>query len=254
MSRTARRLAACLLALCLAVPAAATEFGGERLTYEFGWQNIAAATAVITIDPATVAGKRGYHGTVKLQSQSRLEWIWRVRDNFTVDTTAGDFQCQRFLFQQREAAFAMDTEITRDAERGMLVGRRTRFKKDERKELADGEAPIDHFDPLSAILYLRSSNLATGKQFAIKVFDGKRRHDLTYAVLGEERIKIGLGEFDAWKVQPRIIRSSEVDKGSKVEKVRTMYLWVNKNEPHEILRIESEAFVGRIYVELKQKN
>jgi hypothetical protein len=71
--------------------------------------------------------------------------------------------------------------------------------------------------------------------------------------LGEEHVKVPVGEFDTWKVQPRIVRSSEQDKSSKVEKVRKALLWIDKNEPHHIVRIESEAFVGNIFAELKQK-
>ncbi|NLH50753.1 MAG: DUF3108 domain-containing protein [Myxococcales bacterium] len=241
-----------LLAWAAGSPAA--DFGTERLVYEFGWQNISAATATIAIDPATVAGVPGYKAVVQIQGKPKLDWIWRVRDKISVETTADKLACQRFFFEQREASFFLDTEIRRDPTANLLIGSRTRIIKNTRKALSPKDAPLDHYDPLSAILFLRRSPLSIGQQYNLKAFDGKRRHDLTYRVIGEERIKIGLGEFDTWKVQPRILRSTGNVQGSDVEKVRQLFLWVDKNPPHHVLRLESEAFVGHIYGELVQKN
>lgn len=246
-----------LLAACLLIGeawAAAADFGVQRLVYEFGWQKISAATATIAIDPATVAGVPGYRAVVQIQGKPKLDWVWRVRDKISVETTADTLACERFLFEQREASFYLDTEIRRDPVARLLIGNRTRIIKNTRKALTPKDAPLDHYDPLSAILFLLRSPLAVGRSYSLKAFDGKRRHDLTYKVIGEERIKIGLGEFDAWKVQPRIVRSTGVVQGSDVDKVRQLFIWIDKNSPHVVLRIESEAFVGRIYGELVQKN
>ena len=51
MTHGYRRLFAFVFfAAALAAPAAAHDFTGERLTYEFGWQNISAATAAVSVD------------------------------------------------------------------------------------------------------------------------------------------------------------------------------------------------------------
>ena len=121
------------------------------------------------------------------------------------------------------------------------------------KRLVSKNAPADHYDPISALYFVRRAAFVSGKSYTLKVFDGKRRHDLTYTVLGEERIKIGLGEFDAWKIWPRIVRSSGRDAESNINKVRKAYLWIDKNSPHHVLKVESEAFVGTIYAELIER-
>jgi hypothetical protein len=242
------------LVACAAAPAAAQEFAGERLVYEFGWQNISAATATVAVDAMALDGKPGYRASIKLQGKSALDWMWHVRDVFYVESTVADLRCYRYRFEQREAAFHLDTEIRRDAAQNVLIGSRTRIKKDGRKALKGGVAPLHYYDPLSAILYLRRAPLTAGKTFTINVFDGKETYDLVYTVHGEERVAIKLGTFDTWKVQPQILRTSNRDKEAKSKKVRALYLWLDKNPPHRIVRIESDAFVGRIFAELVQKN
>jgi len=243
-----------LIVAALAAPAAAFDFGGERLTYEFGWQNISAATATVTVDKIDIGGRPGYKIVLRLQSKPALDLMWRVRDVISSETFADTMRCNKFLFQQREGSFYLDTSVAHDAQRSVLVGSRTRIKKNDKRALDNHEAPDDRLDPLGALLYVQGLDAAVGRQYEVHVFDGNRQHDLTYTILGEEHVKIGLGEFDAWKVQPRIVYSSNPDKNSKVEKVREVFMWVDKKPPHRVLRIESEAFVGRIYVELIQAN
>jgi hypothetical protein len=240
-----------LFALALAAPAD-HDFNGERLTYEFGWQKISAATAAVSVDKIDIGGRPGYRIVLKLTSKPALDLLWRVRDVITSETFADTMRCNKFLFQQREASFYLDTTIRHDADRSLLIGSRVRIRKSDRQTFDDHQAPDDRLDPLGALLYVQLLEMAPGKEYDLQVFDGNRQHELTYSVLGEERVKIGLGEFDAWKVQPRIVHSSNPDQNSKVAKVQEVFMWVDKNSPHRVLRIESEAFVGRIYVELIQ--
>ena len=250
----ARLLPALVFAAALAAPAVAADFAGERLHYEFGWQNIAAAFAEVSVDRIDIGGQPGYKIAMKLQSESKLDWVWRVRDMITSETYADTFRCNKFLFQQREAKFFLDTTINYDPARSLLIGSRTRLRKEGNQTFGPAQAPEDHLDPLGALLYVQQLPLVQGKQYLLKVFDGHRRHELSYTVLGRERINIGLGTFDAWKVEPRIVTSSDPDQNSKVAKVKSVFMWVDNAPPHRVLRIETDAFFGKIYVELTKVN
>ena len=249
-----------LLAVLLAAVAAMSlawaqtvDFAGENLVYEFGWSGISAATAKVTVKPITDAGAPCYKIVFEIKGKPKLDWIWKVRDRIETITTRDSLQCHRFFFQQREARFHLDTDVRLDPAKQMLLSSRTRYKQGEAQALKPKHAPSNHYDPVSALYFARRAPKAPGKVYNLKVFDGKRKHDLTYSVIAEERIKIGLGEFDAWKIWPRIVRSSGADAASKVNKVRNAYLWVDKKPPHHVLKIESDVFVGAIYAELIQQ-
>lgn len=252
---TVRLLPAAVLLVVVAVAWSqpAVNFAGENLTYEFGWSGISAATAEIRVLAVEVDGVPCYKVQIRIKGKPKLDWIWKVRDEIEVVTTVADLRCKRYRFKQRESSFKLDTEIRHDSAKNLLLGSRTRFRQGEAQPLKPKHAPDDHYDPLSALIFARRAPLSLGKSYSLKAFDGKRRHDLTYTVMGEEHIKIGLGEFDAWKVWPRIERSSGKDAKSKVNKVRKATIWIDKKPPHHVLKVETEAFVGKIYAELIKK-
>lgn len=244
-------LAVLLVVAALALAdAPAIDFNGEHLVYEFGWQSISAATADVRVTTITDGGVPCYKIVMEIRGKSKLDWIWKVRDRIETITTVDSLLCHRFFFKQREGSFHLNTDVRLDPERNLLVSTRTRFRQGETKALSSKRSTADHFDPLSALYYVRRLELKAGEVHTIKAFDGKRTHDLTYTVLAEERIKIGLGEFDAWKIWPRIVRSSGRDAESNVNKVRKAHLWIDKKPPHNVLQVKSEVFVGKVYVEL----
>lgn len=236
---------------CLALPAVAVDFGGERLTYEFGWRSVSVATVEIDIDAATVDGAPGYNLKLLVNGKPRLDWIWRVRDQLTASVRAKDLRPTRYFFTQREGAFKLDTEILFDDAQNKLVSRRVQYRKSGTKTLAAKDASGDHYDPISALLVLRRSEFSPGVTHRVKIFDGKRQHEASYTCVGAERITTALGEFDTWKVVPRIERSSGKD--TKAEKVKEVVVWIEKAAPHHVVRIESEALWGYIYAELIKK-
>ncbi len=227
------------------------DFSGEILAYEFGWKGIPAADAIVKIRSADCAGPC-YKGVIDLQGKKYLDMFWTVRDRFEVVCSKLDYKPRRFTFFQREGAFQLDTEIVLDKPMGLL--RSSRVRLDRPKRLANKVAPsATTYCPLSALLYMRSRPLNVGDEESIPVFDGKRTHTLYWKVTSREKIKVPVGEFDAVRVDPKIIRSDYKDKESKVEKVKKIILWLSNDPSHTILRIESEAFVGSIYAELVRK-
>ncbi len=241
---------AALATLCLA---GAVNFNGERLVYEFGWQAISAATAEVTVASISFGGEPCYRATIQVRGKPKLDWIWKVRDKLESISNAQTLRCRVFTFQQRESNFNADTAIRLDPARNLLISTRTRYRNDGPRPMKSFTAPPDHLDPLGALLYVRQAELAVGRTYALNVFDGKRSHVLNYDVLTLEHIKLAIGEFDAYKIWPRIVKSSGDDAESKVNKVRKAYLWIDKNPPHHLLKIESEVFVGHIYAELIQR-
>jgi len=230
----------------------AYDFSGEELGYEFGWNGITAADASVKIVDKS-CGEPCQSTTLLITGRKYLDMFWRVRDRLESLSTKPAFMPRNYVFYQREGQFNMDTSIELDQQAAHLRGKR--FRLDKQKHFKDVEMEAQGlFDPISALLFIRSQPLQVGDERTIKVFDGKRVHWLNYKVLGTEKIKIKLGEFDTIKVAPRIIKSSSYEEKGKVEKVRQVTIWMTDSPAHTILRIESEAFVGHIFAELVKKN
>lgn len=239
--------------LASSTPAFAQDFSGENVEYEFGWKGIPAANATVKIDTTPCDDpSQCYRVAVQLTGKGYLDMFWKVRDRFRAICGKSDYLPRYFLFLQREGGFQLDTEIKLDRQDHLL--RSTRFRVDKNKPYTGKKAPAEGtYGPLSSILYMRGRPLNVGDVETIHVFDGKREHDLRWTALAKERIKIGLGEFDAIKVEPRIIRSTGDKEDSNVEAVRTVYMWVSDDPSHLVLKIESEVFWGSVYAELIKK-
>ncbi|MDP8223241.1 MAG: DUF3108 domain-containing protein [Candidatus Lernaella stagnicola] len=242
-----------VIVLCLAGPAWAVDFAGEKVTYEFGWRNISAATLDIRVKNTTVAGEPSYAVTLDIKGKPALDWIWRVRDRIDTLARAKDLRPFRYFFTQREGAFKLDTEITYDNAQNKLVSKRTRYKKSGTKQLRPKDAPGDHFDPVTSLMVVRRVEFKPGVVHTVKVFDGKRKHLAEYRCIGEKKLETKVGTFDTWIIKPKLIKSEGKDDDAKAEKVKDVTVWIQKDAPHHVLRVESEALWGYIYVELIAK-
>jgi len=233
------------------IPARAYDFAGETLTYEFGWNGIAAADAKVKIRQGNCS-ESCLAASLTVTGRKYLDLVWKVRDRIEITCFRDTYLPRTYTFFQREGRFHLDTEIWVEKKAGLL--RSKRYRVDKNKRYRDKSVPLENtFGPVSSILYMRARPLKVGDKEIIKAFDGKRSHMVEWRVLAKEKIKIGLGEFDALKIQPRITKSSSKDKKSNVEKVKKVLLWVTDDPAHVILKIESEAFVGHIYGELTSK-
>ncbi len=248
MRKTHVIIAVAALAFLCATNLFAHDFSGENLSYEFGWKGIPAADATVKIRNGQ-CGKPCYGIKIEMKGKKYLDLFWKVRDRFESTCLKDNYATQRYAFYQREGSFNLDTEITYNKKAGRLTS--TRFRLDKNKNYKDKSAqPEVIFGPLASILYMRSNALNVGDEKSVQVFDGKRTHTLYWKVTGKEKVKIGMGEFNALKLMPRITKSSSKDDDSKVEKVRKVTIWVSDDPSHTVLKIESEAFVGSVYAEL----
>ena len=248
-----------LFLVCIAWPALSQtaephNFIGEKLVYEFGWSGFTAAKADISIGQIDYAGHDCYKLRMKIRSLARLEWIWKVRDEITSYCRKSDLTPERFFYEQREGNFHLDTEILHDHEDKMLRSTRKRLKDGKTKTYKPKWAKADGIlDPLGALLKMRMENLEVGKTYALRAFDGKRSHDITYTVEGTETIDTRFGKLKTFKVYPKISKSSGSDSDSKVEKVQQVTAWITTTPDHNVVRIESKVFIGKVFVELVEK-
>lgn len=229
-------------------------FAGERFAYEFGWNGIPAADAEITVGLVRYNGVRCYHVVIDLRTKRHVDWIWRMRDHIESYLEVGSLRPHRFVFRQREGSFHHDTDVIFDHVNRRATSIRTYRGRVKTKTFDFGEGEI--YDPLGALLVMRSTPLETGQDRTIRVFDGKRIHTIRWEVTAEDTIDIGSGPLLSRRILPRILRSDPPVRrreNSNTARVRKIFLWVGPPMASWVYRIESEVTVGRIYAQLIER-
>lgn len=241
-----------ILFFSLAATAGQAPFVGEKLQYEFGWSGFTAAKADVEISAMQFRGQQVYKVGIELNSLSRLDWIWKVRDKVTTWSRQDTLVPERYVYKQREGKFHLDTIVDRDPQDGILRSTRTRYKDGKQKQYnpkwAHSKGTVD---PIGALLFLRTRDLKVGEEYRTKVFDGKRTHEAAFKVTGIENLKTKFGDKECFVVIPRIIKSSKGKADNiQAEKVEKTKVWVTTSPEHMIMRVEAKAWVGYVFAEL----
>ncbi len=221
---------------------------GLSATYRVGWGGVAAARAKLEI-------KRN-GSNFEVQATTVTQGAARVL--FSLDanlksTVAANTLRPILTAQDEERSNRTIRERVRftgqSAERWRLVLNKSgdEFKPAERKTYAS-EVLHDFF---SAYLFLRSQTLADSESYTLAVMSPSVPYILTMTVRAHEEIALRSGKM-------RAIRFS-VDAVSKVgdegvarpqKKFRRATVWVADDASRRILRVESQVFIGSVFLEI----
>jgi len=219
---------------------------GEVLRFEFGWQGIPAAQGEVVTDmPGSgQAGKIVVSG--KAWTKPWLRWLWDMRDHITAVFSVPELEPVQYRLWQQENADRIETRLTFDTATRVAYG--TRVKNGKRRVRA---FPYQQsYDPVSAVMVLRSVNLTVGEEMVAEVLTGKSRYLAKINVVALETVSIGATEYPAYRLEPRFEKILAPGARPQPPKVRRMTVWISADERRLPLRIESEVFVGAVYCEL----
>jgi hypothetical protein len=216
----------------------------ERSRYIFGWNGIPAAVAEFTLSRQMKDGRPILHFQGNARTTEAVDTLWRMRDSVVAHTDAATYVPRRFEMFRRENDEKVDTLIVHDFDESKL-----RVQRMKRGTLRKGSFPAAGlYDPVSAMLLLRSDSLAPGATRKVRVTEGKRIYDVVLRVLSRERIRIDGKEIAALKLSAGYSAldgsTSSVDDG-----IRRAFIWVSDDDRHQVLRVEAEAPVGIFFGE-----
>lgn len=218
------------------------DFDQENLFYNFSWSGIVAAEL-----RATIEKKDGvYHLSIDARTKPAIDVLWKMRDRLTVTTTS-DLSPRYYQFIIREGKYQMDVEIKFDPQTNIATGKRYNPKRD--RTYTRIVEMKDIYDPISAILFIRRQPLNLNDVYRIKVFDGRRLYDLKYEVVGRQKIKTYRGELWTKAVVPSLEPTSEKPE-DVTKRVSKVLMYLAEDEPHDIVHIESDVFIGKVKVRL----
>jgi hypothetical protein len=211
-------------------------YPGEKLTFELKWGFIPAGRATLEVLPVeTVNNVQVQHFVLTARTNSFVDIFYKVRERIDAYTDVG--MNHSILYKEvhlvnktrRDAAINFDWE--KDKAQYTNFG-----QKNPPIELIPGS-----FDPLSIFYYARQLELQENLEIERPVTDGKKCVIGKAKVVKREKIKLRMGTFDTYLMEPDLKEVGGVFKKSKNAKIR---LWVTADSRRIPVKIKSKVVVG----------
>lgn len=214
---------------------------GEKLFFEVRWEFITAGNAVLQILPIKeINDQKVFTFHMTARTTKYVDVFYKVRDTYE---SYADIKMNHSLHYRKikKGHRKKDATVKFD------------WDKNEALYTSPGEIwePIPllegAFDPLSVFYAFRTHHLEVGKEILAPVSDGKKCVEGIARVLKKERIKVKMGEYDAYLVEPDTKDIGGVFEKSKDAKLK---IWVTADEKKIPLMIKSKVVVGSFIAEL----
>lgn len=237
-----------LVAALLATPAFAILVDdAQRYEYRIAWNGIPAALATIEIARDRYGEQPAYVIGTRAATNSFVDIFWHFRGDARATLLAGDLKPLSFSFARRANGTSEVTWIDFDGEAGRA--RSVYVKRERRKELEANARVV--VDPITAAFRALSSNVHVGDALRYEIFTGESHYDAVFRIVGEDRIKVPAGEFDALRVEPEIYKvGAERRPDNRLHKAS---IWVTRTPLRSILRIRSQVLIGAVTLDLVER-
>ncbi len=218
-----------------------------KLHYRIGWASLPAATADFTFshprpELLLTEGSGGTLGVVR--------GLWKMDATYTARANANTLR--PIDFTQLEN-YRTEVKHTESAFTDHEVYRRRYTTPTDPVVPKKKRVPFPFLHDLdSAYFFIRSQRLAKGDIYKVIVFPQTSAYLATITVTGREELVVKAGRFHSIACD---IKLEEVDSKQKLiphQKFKRATLWVSDDNNRIPLKIESEIFVGRVWLELQK--
>ncbi|MGI8951966.1 MAG: DUF3108 domain-containing protein [Chitinophagaceae bacterium] len=215
---------------------------GEVLTftvfYSVAGIYVNAGNAVFTTTLEKLGNKPVYHVTGTGNSNSRYDWIFKVRDKYESFFDTNFLQPLKFIRSVNEGGYKKNENITFNQNTNTAITSAGVFK-----------IPNCVQDVLSAVYNARNvdfNKYKSSDKIPFTMFIDNEVNHLYIRYLGKETIKTRYGKFRCIKFRPLLVAGTMFSGGEK------MTVWVTDDENHIPVRVESPIIVGSVKVDLMQ--
>lgn len=215
---------------------------GENITYTIFYSVVGiyvnAGTASFTTSLERLSNKPVYHVVGTGTSNSKYDWIFKVRDRYETFFDTANLQPLKFIRNVDEGGYKKYENITFNQQANTAISQAGVFK-----------VPNCVQDVLSSIYYARNidfNRYRVGDKIPFSMFLDNEVYNLYIRYMGKETIKTKYGKFKAIKFKPLLVKGTIFEGGEK------MTVWVSDDANHIPLRIESPIAVGSIKVDMMQ--
>jgi len=217
---------------------------GEQLIYQASWIGVPAAQAKILFHKKKKDPSR-WIPEIWIETNAFADVFYKMRDYMRENIADDTLQSAQLYLVQHENARLNYYTVTFDRPSRMV----TMLKENKKGKQAKEFIASNPFGPLSGAMMALTQEFAPGKIYAFDVFSGSQRYVFSFEVERRERIRLALGDFDAWRVVPDVLYLSD---GNLRSQAHGTVLWISADQRRLPLRIESQAFIGTVRADLIQ--
>lgn len=215
---------------------------GEKIRYTIYYNVIGmyvnAGNAEFATQSSVYNGVSTYTLTATGNSNSRYDWIFKVRDKYESVVDSKTLLPYQFVRQINEGSFHQKESIS--------------FNQ-QTKTVTTSTAPGVFvtgdctYDVISAIYAARNINFASSKindKINLNFFLDKSLYPSYFKYLGRYQMTTQYGKFNVIKLAPLLVKGAVFNGGEK------MVVWVTDDANHIPVRIETPLVVGSIKVDM----
>lgn len=210
--------------------------------YTVSWQGIPAAEASISLEQD---GLR-YRVSTTAKTYSGVDIFYKLRYRAEGILSAVDFLPQKTSISQQENSRFKETEINY-LNNGDINTVRSQIGKETFSLTFDPNNFT--LDPFSAGFIARGLEWEVGKTAVFDTFNGKTRYLIELTALDKKTMTINGEDREVWLISPRVkkLTSTKADK-----KLRSAVIYMTADAKREIIKIESEVFIGTVTTKLDE--
>jgi Protein of unknown function (DUF3108) len=214
-------------------------------TYNFGWNDLVAATAEIQFDKSD--DRLQFQGVGQTGGIVRALWKFDVHHRAVADAVTLRPIQMRQVEERRRKTVTDDLVFKPDGvERTRIDTKSNKTSKPKTFTFPGGV-----FDMHSALLYLRSQPLREGDVYRLVVYPATSPYLATLTVSGHSSITIAAGTYEAIKLDVQLYKIGKKRELEPHKKFRRASVWVSDDGDRLLLRVEAGIFVGTVFAELQ---
>ena len=215
---------------------------GEKIHYTIYYNVVGmfvnAGNADFTAQASTLNGISTYTLTATGNSNSKYDWIFKVRDKYESVVDSKTLLPYQFVRQINEGSFHQKESIVFNQQ-----------SKTVTTSTAPGVFTTGDctYDVISAIYAARNINFASSQindKITLNFFLDKTLYPSYFKYLGRYQIVTQYGKFNVIKLAPLLVKGTVFNGGEK------MVVWVTDDANHIPVRIETPLVVGSIKVDM----
>lgn len=195
-----------------------------------------AGTANLTVSSERLFNKPVYHITGTGATNSKYDWIFKVRDRYETYIDTATLQPYKFIRNVDEGGYKKYENITFNQAANTAITTGGVFK-----------VPNCIQDVVGSVYYARNinfNNYKPGDKIPFNLFLDNEVYNMYIRYEGKETVKTRYGKFRAIKFKPLLVKGTIFEGGERM----TVYLSDDGNKIP--LRIESPLLVGSVKVDM----